>query len=203
MTLPNQGRRSDVLNNGRSGIIGVGALLAAQWVSEAVDVVVDHRLDVYGVRPHELVGLRGIVFAPFLHAGFAHLIGNTVPFAVLGVLIAFGGLRRFVTVTVVVAIISGIGVWVFGSSNEVHIGSSGVVFGYLAYLCARGFFARNIGQVSVGAMVALVYGSLLWGVLPTTRGVSWQGHLFGVIGGVFAAKVLSAPSGTTPSELVT
>ncbi len=184
----------------RSGVIGVGALLATQWVSEAADVVAEHRLDAYGVRPHVLVGLRGIVFAPFLHAGFGHLIGNTVPFAVLGILVGLGGLRRLLGVSAIVAIVSGLGVWVFGSSNEVHIGSSGVVFGYLAYLLARGFFARNVGQVLIGAVVGLLYGGLLWGVLPTTRGVSWQGHLFGVVGGVLAAKVLSAQSASKTDE---
>ena len=173
------------------GVVGVGVLLGAQWVSEIVDVIVDHRLDAYGVRPHQLVGLRGIVFAPFLHAGFGHLIGNTVPFAALGVLIALGGIRQLLTVTAIVAVISGLGVWVFGSSNEVHIGASGVVFGYLAFLLIRGFFAKNVRQILLGVLVGFIYGGLLWGVLPTSRGISWQGHLFGVVGGVAAAKVLS------------
>ena len=153
----------------------------------------DHRLDAYGVRPHQLLGLRGIAFAPFLHSGFRHLIGNTVPFAVLGVLIALGGLRQLVSVTVVVAFVSGLGMWIFGSSNEVHIGASGVVFGYLGYLLVRGVFARNIRQILLGVVVAAVYGGLLWGVLPTTQGISWEGHLFGVVGGVVAAKLLVRP----------
>lgn len=188
---------SDRSTGSQPGVVAVGVLLAAQWVSEAVDVVVDHRLDAYGVRPHQLVGLRGIAFAPFLHAGFGHLIGNTIPFAVLGVIIALGGLRQLLTVTAVVALVSGIGVWVFGSSNEVHIGSSGVVFGYLAFLLVRGFYARNARQILVGVGVGFVYGGLLWGVLPTARGVSWQGHLFGVVGGVAAAKLLALRA--TPS----
>jgi membrane associated rhomboid family serine protease len=175
----------------QAGVVGVGAMLATQWVSEGVDTIANHRLDVYGVQPHRLVGLRGIVFAPFLHAGFAHLIGNTIPFALLGVLIGIGGLRQLVSVTVIVALASGLGAWVFGSSTEVHIGSSGVVFGFLAYLLARGFFARDIGQVLIGVVVGFLYGGLLWGVLPTTRGVSWQGHLFGAVGGLAAAKLLT------------
>lgn len=184
-------RTTGFLAEPRSGVVGVGVLLATQWVSETVDVVADHRLDAYGVRPHQLVGLRGIVFAPFLHAGFGHLIGNTIPFAVLGVLIGLGGLRQLLTVTIIVAVISGLGVWVFGSSGEVHIGASGVVFGYLAFLLVRGFFARSIRHILLGAVVGIMYGGLLWGVLPTAQGVSWQGHLFGVVGGVAAAKLLS------------
>ncbi len=165
-------------------------MLAVQWTSEVADVVLDHRLDAYGVRPHVLVGLRGIVFAPFLHGGFGHLIGNTVPFAALGGLVALGGLRQFLSVTVIVGLVSGLGMWLFGSSNEVHLGASGLVFGYLAYLLVRGFFARNGRQILLGIVVAFVYGGLLWGVLPTSRGVSWEGHLFGVVGGVGAAWAL-------------
>lgn len=186
-----RGKLSRGLGGAPPGIVAVGVLLGVQWVSEAVDVVLDNRLDAYGVRPHQLGGLRGIVFAPFLHAGFGHLIGNTLPFVVLGALIALGGLRQLLTVTAVVAVISGIGVWVFGSSNEVHIGSSGVVFGYLAFLLVRGFFAKNVRQILLGVIVGFLYGGLLWGVLPTARGISWQGHLFGVVGGVAAAKLLS------------
>ena len=185
--------RPSPLGHVQPGIVAVGGLLAVQWVSEIVDFFMDHRLDAYGVRPHQLLGLRGIAFAPFLHSGFRHLIGNTVPFALLGVLIALGGLRQLVSVTVVVAFISGLGMWIFGSSNEVHIGASGVVFGYLAYLLVRGVFARNIRQILLGVVLAAVYGGLLWGVLPTTQGVSWEGHLFGVVGGVVAAKLLVRP----------
>ena len=172
-------------------IVAVGVLVAVQWVSEIVDFFVKHRLDKYGVRPHQLLGLRGIAFAPFLHAGFNHLIGNTVPFVVLGVLIALGGMRQYVSVTVIVAFISGLGMWLFGSSNQVHIGASGVVFGYLGYLLVRGLFARNVRQILLGVVVAAVYGGLLWGVLPTNSGISWQGHLFGAIGGVVAARLLA------------
>ena len=179
-------------------------MLAVQWSSEVADVVLDHRLDAYGVRPHMLAGLRGIVFAPFLHSGFGHLIGNTVPFAVLGGLVAMGGLRQFLSVTLIVGLVSGLGMWVFGSSNEVHIGASGLVFGYLAYLLVRGFFARNIRHIMLGVVVAFLYGGLLWGVLPTGRGVSWEGHLFGVVGGVGAAwallQVANARSGAEPED---
>ena len=173
-------------------------MLGAQWTSEAADVVLDHRLDVYGVRPHVLVGLRGIVFAPFLHGGFGHLIGNTLPFAVLGGLVALGGLRQFLSVTLIVGVVSGLGMWIFGSSDEVHIGASGLVLGYLAYLLVRGVFARNIRQILLGIVVAFFYGGLLWGVLPTGRGISWEGHLFGVVGGIAAAKAtFSSPKPPT------
>lgn len=197
---PPTGPTSETTNVGllakaQPGIAAVGVMIALQWLSEIVDFFVDHKLDKYGVRPHQLVGLRGIAFAPFLHAGFGHLIGNTIPFAVLGVLIALGGLRQLLSVTVIVGVISGLGMWVFGSSNQVHIGASGVVFGFLAFLLARGVFAKNIRQILLGVLVAMVYGGMLWGVLPTSSGVSWQGHLFGAIGGVVAAKLLVDSAG--------
>ena len=196
-TEPTPKESPGLLQHVQPGIAAVGVLLGAQWLSEIVDFFMKHRLDKYGVRPHQLLGLRGIAFAPFLHAGFGHLIGNTVPFAVLGVLIALGGLRQFLSVTVIVGFISGLGMWLFGSSNQVHIGASGVVFGFLGYLLVRGVFARNLRQILLGVVVAAIYGGLLWGVLPTNSGVSWQGHLFGAIGGVVAAKLLA---GAAPAD---
>ena len=174
----------------RSAII-IGSLVALMWLVEIVDTVVHHKLDRFGVRPHNIGGLRGIAFAPFLHAGFGHLIGNTVPFAVMGWLVLSGGLRRFVTVSTLVVVGSGIGAWVFGNSNEVHIGASGVVFGYLGYLLLRGVFERRIGQLAVGVGVGVLYGGALRSVLPTHRGISWQGHLFGFSAGCGAAWLLS------------
>ena len=169
----------------------IGGLVALLWIVEAVDTVDKHRLDAWGVRPHTLLGLRGIAFAPFLHSGFGHLIGNTIPFALLGLVVLTGGVQRFVAVTVIVTVTSGVGTWVFGSANQIHIGASGVVFGYLGYLVSRGFFERKLGQIVAGILVALVYGGMIWGILPNQRGVSWQGHLFGLLGGVLAARLLA------------
>ena len=170
----------------RNALILLG-IVALWWVVEVIDLAVDHRLDQFGVRPHELVGLRGIVFAPFLHAGFGHLIGNTVPFLVLGWLVIGAGVGRFVGVLVIGAVGSGLGMWLLGSSDQVHIGASGVVFALLGYLMLRGVFERRIGQILVGLLVAMVFGGLLWGVLPTDQAISWQGHLFGFLSGVGAA----------------
>lgn len=166
-------------------------MLAVMWVLEVVDTAAGHRLDQHGIRPHRVDGLDGIVWAPFLHVGFGHLIANSVPFALLGCAIAFGALKRFVLVTLMVAAVGGIGTWLLGSSNEVHLGASGLVFGYLTYLLARGIFARSLVYVLGGVVVFMVYGSVLWGLLPRP-GISWQGHLCGAIGGVVAAYVLHA-----------
>jgi membrane associated rhomboid family serine protease len=178
------------VNAAQNGAAIVVGLVGIMWASELVDTIMNNRLDKFGVRPHRLSGLRGIPFAPFLHSGWGHLIGNTVPFAVMGFLVVLGGVSRFIKTFLIIMVASGLGMWALGSSNEVHIGASGIVFGFLGYLVSRGLFEKNIKHILLGVVVAVVYGSLIWGVLPNQRGVSWQGHLFGVIGGIAAAWLL-------------
>lgn len=168
------------------GLVAVGVMLAIMWSVEVIDLIPGTSLDGRGVRPRSVSGLFGIVFAPFLHTGFGHLIANTIPFAILGGAIALGGSASFAQVTVVVGAVSGFGIWVFGAGNSVHIGASGLVFGYLTYLVARGIVARNVWWILGGLVVLGLYGGLFWGLLPSPR-VSWLGHVFGAAGGVLAA----------------
>jgi membrane associated rhomboid family serine protease len=176
----------------QQALIVVGAMAALMWVVEIIDQVTSANLDQYGIKPHNPDGLVGIVTAPFLHAGFAHLEGNTVPFLLLGGAIALSGLRRVVLATVIIALVGGLGVWLFAPSGTDHIGASGIVFGYAAYLIARGLFSRSMVHLVVGVVVIGVYGTtLLFGVAPRD-GISWQGHVFGAVGGVVAARLLDA-----------
>ncbi|MGH9274481.1 MAG: rhomboid family intramembrane serine protease [Acidimicrobiales bacterium] len=170
-------------------ILPVLVMLAVMWVSEIIDVLLDHRLDRFGIEPRQLDGLDGVVLAPFLHGGIGHLIANTFPFLILGGVIAGASATRFLHVTAVVTVIGGLGTWLTGPSHSIHIGASGLVFGYLTYLVSRGFFARKLTYIAGGFVVFLVYGGILWGLLPSP-GVSWQGHLFGAVGGVVAAWAL-------------
>jgi membrane associated rhomboid family serine protease len=173
------------------GMIVVVALVAAMWLVEVVDQVAGGRLDRNGIEPREPDGLDGVVWAPFLHADWQHLIGNTIPFLVLGFAIALSGVARVVLVTVIVAVVGGLGTWLLAPANTVHIGASGIVFGFAAYLVARGLFSRNPWQLLLGAVVVVVWGAtLLQGLVPE-QGISWQGHLFGALGGVLAARVLA------------
>jgi membrane associated rhomboid family serine protease len=165
-------------------------LAALMWVSEIVDTIANHRLDQYGIEPRDPDGLTGIVAAPFLHAGFDHLISNTVPFLVLGFAIALGGAARVALVTVIVMAVGGIGTWLFAPGNTLHIGASGVVFGYATYLISRGVFNRSLLELAMGAVVGAIWGGVLLGGLVPHEGISWQGHLFGAIGGIIAARVL-------------
>jgi membrane associated rhomboid family serine protease len=177
------------------GMIVVLALAAVMWVVEGIDQVAGGRLDGNGIEPREVDGLDGVVWAPFLHADWQHLIGNTIPFLLLGFAIALSGVARVILVTVIVAVVGGLGTWLLAPANTVHIGASGIVFGYAAYLVARGVFSRSPWQLLLGAVVVVVWGAtLLQGLVPED-GISWQGHLFGAIGGVLAARVLSLRAG--------
>lgn len=177
-------------------------MLAVMWGLEIVDVPLDGRLDQHGIEPRELSGLDGVLWAPFLHGGFGHLIANTLPFLIMGAVIALSGFRVFAQVTVIVGLISGLGVWLFGPDNTVHIGASGLVFGYLLYLLVRGFFARKVSYVLGGIVIFMIYGGVLWGLLPAP-GVSWQGHLFGAIGGVAAASLVHGKADTPGTNAAT
>lgn len=186
--------RPDVVDR----MIPLGVMTAVMWVQEIVDAAIGWRLDRFGIRPRQIDGLDGIVLSPFLHGGFQHLISNTVPFLLLGAAIALGGVRRFLGVVLIVGVIAGVGTWLTGPTNSIHIGASGLVFGFLTYLMARGVFARSLLYLLGGVVVFLIYGSVLWGVLPSP-GISWQGHLFGALGGVAAAWLFHADRDNLPA----
>ena len=161
------------------------------WLSEIVDSVAGHRLDRYGIEPRDADGLIGIPAAPFLHSGFGHLISNTVPFLAMGFVIAFKGAMRVLLVTAIVVLVSGAGTWLVAPESSIHIGASGVVFGYATYLLSRGFFDRDVIEIAIGVAVGLIYGGVLLGGLIPEEGVSWQGHFFGAVGGLVAARALA------------
>ncbi len=167
----------------------VGLVVAAMWAEELIDRLPGTPFDRWGIRPRSLRGIVGIPLAPFLHDGFRHLFANTIPFLLMGGAIASGGLARFVRVAVIVGLTSGMGVWLLARGGTVHLGASGLVFGFLTYLVARGVIARRATWLLGGLVVLLVYGGILWGLLPRP-GVSWTGHVFGAVGGVLAAWVL-------------
>ena len=177
-------RRGPSAGEALTGSLGFVGLL---WLVEVVDTLLGNRLDAEGIRPGNPEGLTGVLFAPLLHGGWAHLVANSVPLLVLGFLLLLSGVRRWVSVTAVVWVVGGLGTWLTGGPGTVHIGASGLVFGWLVYLLLRGLFSRRPGQIALGVLVLLVYGGMLWGVLPSQPGVSWQGHLFGALGGGLAA----------------
>jgi membrane associated rhomboid family serine protease len=176
----------------------VVSFVALLYIVEIYDQLSGHTLDRNGIRPLETDGLRGIIFAPLLHADWEHLVANTVPALVLGFLVSLAGLARFVWATAIIWILGGVGTWLIGDLGAGpyetnHIGASGLIFGWLTFLLVFGFFVRSAWQITVGILVLFFYGGILWGVLPGTFGVSWQGHMCGAIAGVIAAYLLSKP----------
>ena len=163
-------------------------VVAALWVIEILDYLVfSGRLDGLGIRPRALSGLWGIAFAPFVHSGFKHLASNTVPMLVLGTLVMFYGIRHAAAATLCIMVVSGVGVWIIGGGNTVHIGASSLIFGYAAFLILVGFLLKKFLGIIISLGVALFYGGLIWGILPGQSGISWEGHLFGAAGGLLAA----------------
>jgi membrane associated rhomboid family serine protease len=181
----------------------LGSLVAVFWIITFINEIFlksqINRLgiNILGIFPRELIGLRGILFAPFLHGGFYHVAANTVPFIVLGWLVMLRNISDFYFVSFMAAFVGGLGTWLVGSPYSVHIGASGVIFGYFGYLLFRGYFERSFVAIAISLVIAVTYGSLIWGVLPTRSYISWEGHLFGFIGGIIAAKLLS-PSKSVP-----
>jgi membrane associated rhomboid family serine protease len=163
---------------------------ALLYVVEAVDQVTALRLDDDGIVSRNLDGLWGILWAPFLHGGWPHLISNTVPFLVFGFLAMAGGIRQWIVVTATIWVLCGLGVWLVGPSGTSTIGASGVIFGWLVFLLARGFFARSARQIGLAVVLVAVWGSVLFGVLPGQPGISWQAHLFGALAGLLAASIV-------------
>ncbi|MDO5093325.1 MAG: rhomboid family intramembrane serine protease [Propionibacteriaceae bacterium] len=186
-TLP---RRSEGL---RSGLIVVGGLLALMWALEVIDHASFHALDQLGIVPRQPGSLLHIATAPWLHFGFSHLISNSIPFLVLGLLTWLAGRRTWIVTTLLAVVCSGAVVWLISPSFSITAGASGVVFGYLAFLLVLGFYTRSLGQILVAVVVFFFYGSVLLGVLPGADGVSWQGHLGGAIGGILSARMLRDP----------
>jgi membrane associated rhomboid family serine protease len=176
----------------KSQAIILGGFVVLIWFLELVDMVImDGSLDKLGVQPRSLMGLRGILFMPFLHNGLGHVVANTIPFIVLGWLVMVRRMSDFLVVTAVVIVVSGLGVWLFGRSNSTHVGASGLVFGYFGFLLLRAYFERSLIAILVAIFVVFLYGGLIFGLSPLQIGVSWQAHLFGFIGGALAAYWLT------------
>lgn len=162
------------------------------WAVFVLTILTGGFLRAFGIHPLDLSSLPFILTAPFLHLNLTHLMSNTVPGALFIFLVALSGNRAVMEVSAFVVIIGGLGTWLFGGIGTNHIGASGLIYGWLAYLIVRGIFNKSLGQVVLGIILAFMYGGLIWGVLPTQVGVSWQAHLFGAIGGIIAgAKITS------------
>lgn len=192
--LGREGEASDGLLSGGERAKAAAKLMlgwvALLWLLEVVDVVSGHALDALGITPRTTSDLVDVVPAAFVHFGFGHVAANSVPLLVLGFLAALGGLRRFAAVCALIIVADGLGVWLVAPAHSNTAGASGLIFGLFGYLIVTGFVERRPLGVLVGLLVAAVWGtSVLTGLAPTQTGISWQGHLAGLISGVAAAFV--------------
>ena len=180
--------------NQADGIRALAVLVAIMWVVEIINSIDSYRLNSDGIIPRSFSHVYGILLAPFLHASFSHLLSNTVPFVILGAVIALAGASRLLLVSLLVALVSGLGTWLTAPGGSETVGASGVVFGYATYLISRGIFNRRVMEIAVGVLVAVLFGGALISDLIPHTGISWEAHLFGGIGGVIAAAALARPS---------
>ena len=171
-----------------TSVVLVGSVTALMWVLEAFDNTANGWLDRFGIQPRDVGDLPDIFTAPFMHGGFGHLMANTVPFMILGFIAAARGIAKFLAASLIIIVVGGLGVWFTSSANT--LGSSILIFGFFGYLVGRGIFERRLLDIGIAIAVVAVYGTMLFGVIPGEPGISWQGHLFGLIGGVLGAWFL-------------
>ena len=175
----------------RDALVLMGGFVALIWVLQVFNWAVGYRMDLQlGILPHNVSRLPEIFTAPLLHFSWQHIEGNTVPLFVLGVAAAYRGIGRFLLVTLIVAVVSGLAVWLFQNGNELTVGASGLIFGYFGYVLIRGFFDRNLLDIGIGVVAGVLYWTILQVAIPGTPGISWIGHLGGLLGGVLAAWIL-------------
>ena len=162
-------------------------LLAAIWAVSVGNFVGGLGLEAYGIVPRSAFGLVGLVSAPFIHGSPEHLLANTAPLLVLGLIVAVHNAKRFVAISAAIAGIGGAGVWLVGRTSS-HIGASGLLFGYFGYLLAQGFYARSFTEIAVALLAVFLYSGILLGAIPQNTAVSWESHLFGLLAGIAVAR---------------
>ncbi len=163
------------------------ALCALLAIIEIINMIMGRSLNSYGLIPRDgNSGLAGIFLAPFLHGDFAHFLSNIVPFAIFSLLVLQHGFIRYVLVSYVCISLSGLLVWLFGR-DAIHVGASGVIYGYFGFLLLAGIFSQQVKLIAISVAVAFVYGGLIFGILPSKPFVSWESHLFGFLTGLLCA----------------
>ncbi len=168
----------------RDHVWPIAAFIATIWGVFLLDRVLP--LEQFGLVPRSLFGLTGIVAMPFLHSDLGHLVANTVPLAVLLGLMVVSRPRPWSTLTAL-TLISGVALWLFGRA-ALHIGASGLIYALMGFLIAAGVFERRLLSAMIALVVGLTYGgAILGGILPGAPGVSWEGHLFGLLAGAALA----------------
>lgn len=164
------------------------SLIALAWAIEIIDHIPGVNFDAMGLRPKELTGLFGIFTMPWIHGGIPHLFSNTIAFFFLAYVVLATEGQRFFRTSFWIIVLSGIGTWLIGSKGSVHIGASGLVYGYFGYLLMRSWLEKKLIWAILGVTLCIFYGGMIWGMMPTGKPISWEGHLCGFIAGVWMAR---------------
>ena len=225
MTSPTGGRKRGAvrapeidLAEARKAFFLMVGFIALIWILQIFNWAGHYRLDYdYGILPRNIGRLPQIFSSPFLHFSWDHIEGNSGPLFVFGFLAAYRGVTKFLGVTLLVAVTSGLAVWLFQGHNELTVGASGLIFGYFGYVLSRGLIDRNLIDALAAVVMGLSYAYILTVAIPGTPGVSWMGHLGGLIGGIAAGwifrsrravsvtsrgKVSGGPGGRSPATTV-
>ena len=198
-----------VLAEARKALFIMAGFIAVIWIVQIANWADHYGLTLhYGIRPHDVGSLPDILTAPFLHFSWAHIEGNSGPLFIFGFIAAYRGIPRFLGVTVLIVLASGLAAWLTESGGSVGAGASGVVFGYFGYIMVRGFFDRHAIDLLIGAVMALSF-AYQFTVLVPQAGIGWQAHIGGLVGGVLAGwvfrdrragKPAAARPATTPAK---
>lgn len=167
----------------------MGYLLGIVWAINILNWALKSHLNILGIYPRSLWGLLGIIFSPILHANFNHLFFNSIPFFVLGMFLLALGKPVFIGVTVIIALLQGILVWLFGR-KYIHIGASGVISGYFGFILGLAYLQPTTASMVLAAITIYYFGTIILGIFPTSEAVSWESHLSGLVAGMFLIYVL-------------
>lgn len=172
----------------KNSLIIAFMIVASFWTVFIVDSILGIDINHFGIIPRRAEGIKGILFAPFLHGSFAHLVSNSVPMLVLATVLFWFYRKIAVRVLLLSAVMGGLLVWIFGRT-AFHIGASGLIFALLSFLIASGIFRKKLKALLIAVIIFFLYGGVIWGILPSQPGVSWESHLFGFISGIALAYI--------------
>ena len=170
-------------------LVEIAQFLAILFGVHLLNLITGMWLTRFGTLPRTFVGLRGIIFSPLLHRDFSHLFSNVAPLGGLLCIMAFSNRHELWPNTAAIWLISGAAVWVFGRPGSIQVGASGLIYGLAAFLIAVGWLHEDAKSALAALLVIFLYGGIVWGLLPSRPGVSWEGHLCGAFAGILVANL--------------
>lgn len=171
------------------GLIFPGIFLLILWGIRLTEEICKLSFVEYGILPRTISGLKGIFFSPLIHGDTSHLLSNSLPLLILGIIVFYFYRSIAFDIFFWIYILTNLWVWISGSQKGYHVGASGIIYGFVSFLFFSGVFRKDRKSLALALLVAFVYGGLVWGVFPVFPGVSWESHFFGALTGAIAAYV--------------